>query len=160
MKKYIFAFFAFCLLSAPALRAAEEMALAPTSISSEGRTGNPFSMTVSGSGKMIPNPGPVFTEGGNYEGVEMPYLVSTPQPIQYPRWAMRQGWEGSFHIAIEILPDGSVGRYKVMKSTGHELLDKAATQAVLTWKFHPAIKNGKPALTCIRIPVHFKLQAE
>ena len=63
-------------------------------------------------------------------------------------------------IAVEILTDGSVGRFYVMQSTGHHSLDEAATQAVKSWKFHPAMRNGKPVVECIQVPVVFKLQAK
>lgn len=119
---------------------------------------NLWKVTVTaGEGQLIAKPGKVFTEGGDYSGMILPYLISTPKPISYPRWAIRQGWEGRFVMAIEVLLDGSVGRYKVMESTGHSLLDGTAVKAVKSWKFQPAVKNGKPMVTCIEIPVTFQL---
>lgn len=117
----------------------------------------PFSTTIIEDGKLIAKTGPVFTEGGDYSGMVLPYLASSPKPIQYPRWAINQGWQGRLVMAIEILTDGTVGRYKVMKSTGHRMLDSAATDAVRTWKFKPAIKDGNVITTCIEIPVTFEL---
>ncbi len=160
MKKIIYSFLAFSLIASPILQAAEEMAMKPVSMPSEAQAANPFSMTVTGSGRMIPKAGPVSTGRSHYEGVNLPYLISTPKPIQYPRWAMRQGWEGKLEIALEILKDGSVGRHKVMKSTGHRLLDEAATEAVRTWRFAPATKGGNFVLTCIELPVTFQLENE
>ena len=119
-----------------------------------------LSFTITSSGKLLTKPGPVFTEGGNYEGIVLPYLTSTPKPISYPRWAIRQGWEGKVSIALEILPNGKVGRTKVMQSTGYPLLDKTADKAVHGWNFHPAMKDGKAIVTCIQIPISFKLLEE
>ncbi len=116
-----------------------------------------FTLTVTGDGELIPSPGPVFTVGDE-EGVILPYLLDHPKRIAYPRWAIRQGWEGNLILAVEILTDGSVGRLQVMKSTGYKLLDKTASKAIQHWKFHPATKDGKPVLTCIQIPVDFKLE--
>jgi protein TonB len=73
---------------------------------------------------------------------------------------MEQGWEGEFVIAVEILENGSVGRTYVMKSTGHKKLDEAATEAVTSWKFHPATRNAKPVVECVQIPVTFQLKSE
>ena len=160
MKKIVFSLLALFLIPLPASRAAEEIAMKPVSMPAEAQAANPFSLTVTGSGKMIPKAGPVSTGRGHYEGVDLPYLISTPKPIQYPRWAMRQGWEGRLEIALEILADGSVGRFKVMKSTGHRLLDETATEAVRTWRFAPATKAGKFVLTCIELPVTFQLEEE
>lgn len=119
-----------------------------------------WSVTVTGQGQLAAKPGPVFTEGGNYAGMMLPYLESTPKPISYPRWAIRQGWEGRFVIAIEVLLDGTVGRYKVMESSGHSLLDATAVKAVKSWKFHPAMKEGNPTVTCIEVPVIFQLSKD
>lgn len=147
-----------CVASMPVLQAAEEMTIKPpVSMPSENQSGGLFSMTVTGSGKMIPKAGPLFTSG-RHEGMELPYLISTPKPVKYPRWALRQGWQGSLEIALEIRPDGTVGRTKVMKSSGHRLLDQAATEGVTTWLFHPAMKDGKAVVTCIQVPVSFQLE--
>lgn len=119
-----------------------------------------FSMMVTGDGKLIAKPGRVFTDGGDYRGISLPYLLSSPRPIVYPRWAIRQGWQGKLLLAIEIRTDGSVGRYNVLRSTGYRILDEEATRAVRSWKFYPAMKNGKPTLTCIEIPIVFHLGDE
>lgn len=118
---------------------------------------NHFALTVTSDGQFIPTPGPVFTEGDE-PGTELPYLVSKPKPISYPRWAVRQEWQGKLILAVEILPNGRVGRMKVMKSTGYRLLDRTATKAIQQWKFHPATKDGNPVLSCIQVPVEFRLQ--
>ena len=127
------------------------------SLSDADSLSNHFGLTVTSDGKLIPKPGPVFTVGDE-PGVLLPYLFSNPKPIAYPRWAIRQGWEGKLVLAVEILPNGSVGRTQVMQSSGYRLLDKTADKAIQKWKFHPATKDGKPVLTCIQIPVVFKLE--
>ena len=129
----------------------------PTALAPAGSFSGHFTLTVKGDGELIPSPGPVFTTG-NEEGTTLPYLLDYRKQIAYPRWAIRQGWEGNLILAVEILTDGSVGRLQVMKSTGYKLLDKTASKAIQQWKFYPAMKDGKPVLTCIQIPVDFKLE--
>lgn len=143
-----------------AVSAAEGAAVQNAAIpkAQENSSAIPFSVTIGQNDKLAVKPGQVFTEAGDYRGITLPYLISQPQPISYPRWAIRQGWQGRFVIAIEVLKDGRVGRYKVMKSTGRRILDKAATDAVRSWKFQPAVKNGKWVVTCIEIPVTFELR--
>lgn len=143
----------------PTASATERMAIENTTVTKAQRNLSPlrFSTRIMENGKLIAKAGPVFTEGGDYSGMVLPYLISDPKPIPYPRWAIKQGWQGRFVIAIEILTDGTVGRYKVMESTGHRILDDVATKTVQTWEFHPAIKNGEPVVTCIEIPVMFEL---
>ncbi len=117
-----------------------------------------FSVSVTRDGRTTPRPGPVFTQGYEEEGTHLPHLFSTPKPITYPRWAMRQGWQGTLILAVEILENGTVGRWQVTRSTGYRLLDKAAVKAVREWRFEPAKKEGKPFVACIQIPVHFTLE--
>ena len=118
-----------------------------------------FSLTVTSGGGLMTHAGPVFTAGVE-ENVQLPYLISSTEKIRYPRWALRQGWEGELALALEILKDGSVGRTAVMQSTGHRLLDESALRAIRAWKFHPAVENGKPVVTCIQIPITFELEKE
>lgn len=102
--------------------------------------------------------GALFTSGTPSADFVLPSLKEAPLPIRYPRWAVREGWEGNFVIAIEILKTGEVGRWEVMESTQHPLLDQAATEAVRQWKFNPATELGKPIVSCIQIPIHFRLK--
>lgn len=157
-------FFGSILLSltvwTPAGFAAERMVIenVPVPKTEQASSSISFSTTIMEDGKLIATAGPVFTQGGDYSGMTLPYLISHPKPVPYPRWAVKQGWQGRFVIAIEVLLNGTVGRYKVMESTGHRLLDEAAAEAVRTWKFKPAVKQGKPVVTCIEIPVIFRLE--
>jgi len=163
MRRCIFLFAAlFILFSSARGFAAEPVQFEPPAHLDMGHpvSSDFFRVIATGNGKIISHPGPVFTEGGDYTGMELPYLLSDPKPILYPRWAIRQEWQGDFTIAIEILETGDVGRYKVMQSTGHEVLDEAATQAIQSWKFNPAMKDGKAIVTCVQIPVRFELQSE
>lgn len=102
--------------------------------------------------------GKLFSTGVYSADFVLPSLKEAPTPIRYPRWAVREGWEGSFVIAIEVRPTGEVGRWKVTQSTGYRLLDETATHAVRHWKFHPATEKGRAVVSCIQIPIHFELQ--
>lgn len=94
------------------------------------------------------------------KGTVLPYLISVPKPIRYPRWARRQGVEGVLVLSLEVLENGGVGRWWIIKSTGNDLLDKNAVEAVRTWKFHPLLQNGQPVKTYIQIPINFELMPE
>lgn len=156
MKKFlILPFFLISFISIS--QAQETVSLEPIQAVSPAAKQADSGFIVTGNDQLIAQPGAVFTQGGDYTGIDLPYLISTPKAIKYPRWALRQGWEGRFSIAIEVLKNGTVGRYKVMQSTGHNILDQAATNAVRSWKFHPAMKNGQPIVECAQIPVTFKI---
>jgi TonB family protein len=162
MKKFAFLFLLSAVLMVSSLHAEERAMIQSLSSSMDSKQAlsNPFVFTMTEQGQLVVKPGTVFTTGGDYTGMTLPYLLSSPKPITYPRWAIEQGWEGDFVIALEILENGNVGRTKVMKSTGHKMLDETATKAIHGWKFHPAMKNGKAIVTCSEIPVRFQLEKE
>lgn len=89
-----------------------------------------------------------------------PFPVLTPKVIVYPRKAVRRGWEGRAVVAAEVLPDGSVGRTALAKTSGHDVLDKAAEDAIRSWKFGTDSKKDEAVPQFVDIPVTFKLQKE
>lgn len=151
------------LLSAPPLGAKEEAAPAP-SVSLESLKGGrvdvsrTFEFSIARGEWIQAQAGEIFTSGTHASDFILPSLKEAPVPIRYPRWAVREGWEGNFVIAVEILKTGEVGRWKVIESTGYSLLDRAATEAVRQWQFHPAHERGRAIVSCIQIPILFKLQ--
>ncbi len=136
---------------------AHERMAEPSMNNSAQNSSDIFGLTVLGSGDLEVKPGKVFTEGFE-EGATLPYLIGHAKSIKYPAWAIRQGWQGTTTLALEILPNGEVGRTMVMKSSGRGILDKAAMKAVIDWKFQPAMKNGKGIVSCIQVPVSFELK--
>jgi protein TonB len=88
--------------------------------------------------------------------VRVAYL-SNPRPA-YPLTARRLGLEGRVTLRAEILENGSCGRIAVAQSSGHELLDSAALQAVKQWHFMPARRGGEAVAAWAEIPVSFRLR--
>lgn len=63
-----------------------------------------------------------------------PELLDAPPPA-YPKLARRRGWEGSVLLELVVAADGRVVEAAVLESSGRDLLDDAACDAVLTWRF-------------------------
>ena len=61
-------------------------------------------------------------------------------------------------VAAEILPGGTVGRMALAKSSGHEVLDQAAQEAIKTWKFSSESGKTEAVPQYVDIPVLFKLK--
>ena len=118
----------------------------------------PFQVSVSPGKWSQAKVGKIFTAGYHPSDFVLPTLKGEPAPIRYPRWAVQEGWEGTFIIAIEVLKSGEVGRWNVMQSTGYSLLDETAGNAIRQWHFHPGTELGKSVVMCIQIPVHFVLR--
>lgn len=50
--------------------------------------------------------------------------------INYPEAARRQGIEGSLVLSVDVLPDGSVDQIRILRSSGHDILDESAVRIV------------------------------
>lgn len=85
--------------------------------------------------------------------------LHNPKP-NYPLAARRAGYEGKVIVKALIQTDGSAERVEVKKSSGYELLDRAALEAVKTWRFVPAKRGKEPIVEWVDIPWIFKLEEE
>ncbi len=97
---------------------------------------------------------------GHFEGPKLnaDYLHN-PRP-DYPVQAKRMGWEGRVLLRVEVLASGSVGQVSIAKSSGHDLLDEAALDAVRRWKFVPAKRDGMAVNSSVNVPINFNLKNE
>lgn len=83
-------------------------------------------------------------------------LLAPPPP--YPAQAIRDGIGGVVELEILVDIDGQPLEARVVRSSGHRLLDQSARRTVLTrWKFQPAMRNGQPVQALGRLPIEFKL---
>ena len=77
-----------------------------------------------------------------------PVAIYAPKP-QYPSAAHQHGLRGSGIFACNLRPDGTVASVNVVKTTGYDLLDKAAVSALQQWRFKPSASKA------VQIPVNF-----
>jgi len=80
--------------------------------------------------------------------------VHTVQPI-YPPAAVQRKAQGTVRFQATIAKDGSVKNVQLL--SGDPLLNVAARQAVLQWKYRPAMLNGEPIEVTQAIVVNFNL---
>lgn len=83
--------------------------------------------------------------------------LQNPQP-PYPLSARRRGIEGKVLLRAEVGSDGVSNRVEVKKSSGWEMLDQAARQAVKNWRFVPARKGEQAVTAWVEIPIAFRLE--
>ncbi len=62
----------------------------------------------------------------------------------YPARAIRADWEGVVDLEFLIGLDGRVVDSRIAKSSGHDLLDNAARDALSLCRFTPGTADGKP----------------
>ena len=79
---------------------------------------------------------------------------------RYPESARRQGVEGITTLRFVVLATGHVGQIAVSRSAGHVDLDRAAVEAVRTWRFEPARRGKEAVAVWVTLPVRFELHNE
>jgi protein TonB len=84
------------------------------------------------------------------------YKQNTAPP--YPRKARRLGYEGIVMLKVLIDENGRVDDLTVLKSSGHTVLDRAASSAVRKWLFEPGTEGGIKKKMWVKIPVRFDLK--
>jgi TonB family protein len=84
----------------------------------------------------------------------VPRYLECPPP-RYPPAARRRGYEGTVVLSVYVLTDGTVGDLMVKKSSGHAILDGAASKTVEKWAFEPASEMGKPLSMWVDVPIRF-----
>jgi protein TonB len=80
----------------------------------------------------------------------------TPQP-EYPESARRQGREGRVLLRVLIDDQGRSKEVEINRSSGSDVLDRAAAEAIKGWRFYPARHGEKAIASWIRIPIEFRL---
>lgn len=105
-----------------------------------------------------PKAGPVENEPVTAPQFNAAYLRNPTPP--YPAAARRFGHEGTVVIRARIQADGSADRIEVKQSSGHDILDRAAVEAVRKWRFIPARRDNEAVTEWVDIPWKFKLEDE
>lgn len=83
--------------------------------------------------------------------------LSNPPPA-YPIAARRRGIEGTVLVHAEVSAEGACLRAELKKSSGAEMLDQAALEAVRKWRFVPAKRGPVAVVAWVEVPVTFKLE--
>jgi periplasmic protein TonB len=96
--------------------------------------------------------GGVFRVGG---GVSPPRKIYDPDP-EYSEEARKAKYQGVCVLYVVIGPDGKTRDIRVARTLGLGL-DEKAIEAVKTWRFEPAMKDGKPVAVAVNIEVNFHL---
>ncbi len=109
-----------------------------------------------------PLPLPVTTPPSPAQPPETAAAATLPQPIgrycpppPYPQLALQRGIEGRVRVRVSVALDGTVNWVRLEESSGHEILDLAALDAVRYWRFEPATENGRPVVGEAVIPLRF-----
>ena len=79
-----------------------------------------------------------------------------PQP-NYPKLLREQGIEGVVWMRVWVDKKGQASKVTVLKSSGYRLLDAAALNAVMQWRFTPAKNGAHNVASWVEFPIRFSL---
>jgi TonB family protein len=99
-----------------------------------------------GNGNTIPN------------SAVIPPQVLEPSKPEYTQEGVEANIEGTITLEGHVDIKGEVSRLRVIKGLGYGL-DQKAIDAVLGWKFRPALRNGAPVEAITQIEVDFRIPA-
>lgn len=89
-------------------------------------------------------------------GFVEPQRIAAQSPApRYPARALRRGEEGVVNVRAQIGPDGVPTSVSLAGGSGSRDLDRAALDAVRSWRFSPAQENGRPTVGTIVVPIEF-----
>ena len=83
-----------------------------------------------------------------------PVPLSAPAP-SYPPEALRNGESGTVLLRVHVDPQGVPYSIDLVQSSRSRALDRAASQAVQRWRFHPATRGGQPVAGEVQVPITF-----
>lgn len=78
-------------------------------------------------------------------------------PPEYPEFARRRGWEGTVVLRVHVRATGVPSEIQVQQSSGRDVLDAAAAQAVRRWTFVPAKRGDLAEDGWVSVPIGFSL---
>ena len=101
------------------------------------------------------------TGGGAYQpgnGVTSPVVIREKTP-EYTSDAMRAKIQGTVEVEAIVMPDGSVGQIRIVRSLDDRFgLDQKAVEAVRQWRFEPGRRQGQPVAVIVTIELTFTLR--
>jgi TonB family protein len=99
---------------------------------------------------------PAPSAAANALVVDGPALLHEWTPPPYPDAAREAKKEGRVRVNLVVDEHGAVVEAEVAEASDPVFVD-AALAAVRTWKFKPALDEGKPVASGVTMPVHFRL---
>ena len=95
-----------------------------------------------------------FTEA-NYKA----NYAHNPKP-EYPILAKSREWQGKVSLRVKVSAEGLSAEVEIAHSSGHDLLDDAAIEAVKQWRFIPAKRGETAVASSVIVPIVFSLHEE
>ncbi|WP_176590120.1 energy transducer TonB [Sphingobium sp. EM0848] len=114
----------------------------------------------------VPAPAPVVASfappapPGILEGGELGTQMVAGRPPRYPVESRRKREQGTVVLTLTLGVGGTVESLAVTRSSGFSRLDKAAGDAVRSWRWKPTIRDGQPVRVKGIVEIPFVLLPE
>ncbi len=99
----------------------------------------------------------LFMSAFSLTEVDQPPRAIRTFPPQYPYIARRDNIQGRVILKFVVDTDGLAKEAEVEASEPKGVFDEAALKALERYRFKPAVKNGKPVMCIVRLPISFQL---
>jgi periplasmic protein TonB len=108
--------------------------------------------------KSVPSSEPVVAPLQQLEPIPEsgPEYLENPDPV-YPPLARRMRLTGLVLLRVNVDSDGRPQEITLQRTSGSNLLDQAAIDAVQQWKFVPAHKGNVAVSAWVKVPIRFNL---
>lgn len=83
--------------------------------------------------------------------------LNNPKP-HYPGIARSRHWEGRVYLRVYVTPGGLCEKLVLQRSSGQDVLDESAMEAVRKWKFVPGKRGSTPIASWVTVPIEFVLR--
>ena len=115
--------------------------------------------------KFVPSKAPVTSEFSQHdcvtgktrrsaEGTHAPKAIYVPD-AEFPPNAPKKKFQGTVVLAVTVGTDGHTRDIAIEKPLGSGF-DEKAIEAVKQWEFDPAVKEGQPVESRIKVEIHFR----
>jgi len=99
---------------------------------------------------------PTLEPAGPVTGMQLQYR--TAPPPTYPRLAVQRNYQGTVLLRILVDVDGRPLEVSIERSSGHSVLDREAARHVQrSWRFQPAMRDGRAVQAVGIVPIDFRL---
>lgn len=124
----------------------------PVEQTSKASSSSKSTTTGTGSATSSSSNDSTFTEA-NYRA----NYAHNPKPT-YPTIAKSRGWQGKVLLRVKVSAQGLSDAVTVEESSGREMLDESAIEAVKQWRFIPAKRGNTPVASSVIVPIVFTLR--
>ena len=99
----------------------------------------------------------LFVSAFKLNEVDQPPRVLRALPPRYPFEAKQKGISGKVMLRFVVDATGKAQEPQVVSSEPEGVFDEAALEAVVKYRFKPAMKGGKPVDCIVKLPISFDL---